>query len=41
LHFPLELGLMNGRSELSHRGAVMLSRTVLAGVTVAWAIERE
>jgi WD40 repeat protein len=38
LHFPLELGLMNGLSDLSHRGPVMLSRTVFAAVTVAWAI---
>jgi hypothetical protein len=41
LHFPLELGLMNGRSDLSPGGPVMLSRTVVAAVAVAWAIEGE
>jgi hypothetical protein len=32
---------MNGCSDLSHRDPVMLSGTVLAAVTVTWAIERE
>jgi hypothetical protein len=35
LLFPLELGLMDGRSDLSHPGPVMLYRTLLAAVTVA------
>jgi hypothetical protein len=30
---------MNGRSDLSHRRPVMLSRTVLVAVIVAWAID--
>jgi len=38
LHFPLELGLMNGRSDLSHRDPVMLNRAILAAVAVAWSI---
>jgi hypothetical protein len=41
LPFPLEFGLMNGRYDLSHRGPVMLNRTVLGAVTVAWAIVPE
>jgi hypothetical protein len=39
LLFPLELGLMNGRSDLSHRGPVMVSHADLAAVNVAWAIK--